>query len=327
MPLIVAALAGLGVLASTPLAGAGPTSSCTPHSSIGASSFDYAACGVPDLDQIRQVTATTTGLPGDGYSYCGPTATMDGLAYFASHGAPALRPGAKDWAAAANYDEMSSDIKDLGDLMGTTVSGGTTTGFFPGLDAWLRQTQPGVPLLPNQLVTSYLWVTDAGSELPADLPTMAAEGAAGDIVIPNVAFMTYETPPAPATGPKQWLVVGGHYLAMSSATSPSTIGVRDPANPIADHASQSPYAEEKYTLKPITSTFGYLDSSGNDVDFKATFLKVQSYFLDTSTTKNDLVGLADHARGARARRRPGRVLRLGRAPRGPRPRRRSGSRS
>ena len=290
MPLVVAALAGLGVLASTSLAGAGSASSCTPHNSIGTSSFDYVLCGLPDIDQVRQVTPTTAGLPGDGYSYCGPTATMDGLAYFASHGAPALRPGAKDWTAAANYEEMTADIKDLGDLMGTTVSGGTTDGYFPGLDAWLQQPEPGVPLLPSPLVTSYLWVTNSSSELPADLPTMAAEGAAGDVVIPNVAFMTYEKPPAPATGPKQWLTVGGHYLAMSSATSPSTMGVHDPANPIAEHASQSPYAEETYTLKPVTSTFGYLDASGNDVSFKGTFLQVKDYFLDTSTTKTFVWG-------------------------------------
>jgi hypothetical protein len=280
MPLMVAALAGLGVLASSSLAGSRSTAGCTPHNSIGASSFDYVLCGLPDIDQIREHTATTPGLPGDGYAYCVPTATMDALAYFASHGIPALRPGNKDWAAPANYNEMTTDINDLGNLMGTTAGGGTTDGAFAGLDAWLSQTQPGV--IPPALVASHLWVTtpDQSVYFP-DLQSMANAAAAGSVVIVNVAFMNYEKPPAPATGPKQWFNIGGHDLAMSSAKSPSTIGLHDPANPLADHASQSPYAEEKYALTPVTSTFGYLDDHGMDVNFSATLQRVDSYFIDS----------------------------------------------
>jgi hypothetical protein len=280
MPLLLAAVVGLGVLASGSAAHRAGVSSCTPHNSIGTSSFNYVICDLPDIDQVRQQTASTPGLPGDGYSYCVPTSTMDALAYFASHGVPALRPGSKDWTSPANYNEMSADIKALGDLMGTTPSGGTTDGYFAGLETWLSQTQPGV-IPPIGLVTSYLWVTAPDASFAPDLRAMATDAAAGDIVVPNVIFMRYEQPPTRVPAPKQWFMVGGHVVAMASAKSPSTIGLHDPANPLADHASQSPYAEEKYTLTQVTSRFGYLDDHGKDVSFQATLPRVDDYFIDS----------------------------------------------
>jgi hypothetical protein len=85
---------GFVILISEPVAGYG---ACTSDKSVTAPSFDYVLCGLPDLDQVREVTASTPGLPGDGYDYCAPTGTMDAFAYFAGHGAPALRPGKKNW--------------------------------------------------------------------------------------------------------------------------------------------------------------------------------------------------------------------------------------
>jgi hypothetical protein len=283
---LLVALSCLAVLAaSASAAHTGRGLGCVPEDTINGSTFDYVLCELPDLDQVRQQTATTPGLPGDGYNYCAPTATMDALAYFAGHGAPTLRPGDKDWTDPANYNEMSQDIHDLGDLMGTTASGGTTGGYFAGLDAWLGETQPGVSPPPIQMVAGYLWATSPGTSVYAPtLQQMADDGAAGNVVIPNIVFMQYETPPEPATGPKQWLTVGGHVVTMSSAHSPSTIGLHDPAEPIADHDYQSPYAEETYTVTPVTSTFGYIDGNGNDVNFTATLLRVDDYAL------NDLFG-------------------------------------
>jgi hypothetical protein len=281
--LLVAALASLALLAFVgPASGrSGGARSCIPQSTINGASFDYVICDLVDLDQVRQVTPTTVGLPGNGHNYCVPTATMDALAYFASHGVPSLRPGDKDWTDPANYNEMSTDIHDLGDLMGTTAAAGTGDGYFDGLDAWLAQFQPGVPLTPAQLLTSHLWATSPDTSVFAPtLQQMADDAIAGNIVIPNIAFMQYEKPPAPANGPKQWLDVGGHVITMSSAHSPSTMGLHDPALPWADHAYQSPYAEETYTVTPVTSTFGYIDSNGDDQSFTATMLRVDNYALD-----------------------------------------------
>jgi hypothetical protein len=255
--------------------------SCTPQSTINGSSFDYAICDLPDLDQVRQQTATTPGLPGNGHNYCAPTATMDAFAYFASHGVPTLRPGDKDWTDPANYNEMSKDIHALGNLMGTTAAAGTTDGYFDGIDAWLDQVQPGVPGGQIQLLTNHLWATSPGTSIFAPtLQQLADDAIAGSIVIPTIAFAQFEKPPAPATGPKQWLDVGGHVVTMSSAHSPSTIGLHDPALLWADHAYQSPYNEETYNLTPVTATFGYIDDNGDDQSFTATLLRIDNYALN-----------------------------------------------
>lgn len=284
MKILLGTVIVLALLALAPLSSARTDRSlpCSPESTINGTTFAYTLCDLPDLDQIRQQTATTPGLPGDGFSYCVPTATMDALAYIASHGATTLRPGDKDWTDPANYNEMTQDIHDLGDLMGTTPSGGTTDGYTPGLTAWLQQTQPGVSLTPIEIIAGHKWATSPGTSVFAPtLLQMADDGITGRIVTPNIVFMQYMDPPAPATGPKQWLTVGGHVIAMSSAHSPNLIGLHDPAVPFVDHAYQTTYAEETYTLTPVTSTFGYIDGSGDDVSFTATLLRVDDYALNS----------------------------------------------
>ena len=268
---------GLVILISEPVAAYG---ACTPSNSVTASSFDYVICGLPDLDQVREQTATTPGLPGDGYDYCAPTGTMDAFAYFAIHGVPALRPGKKDWRRSKNYNEMSADILSLGNLMGTTAASGTSgSGYFAGIASWLEEKQPGVTGYGEPLVASQMWVTSPGtSTFAPTLQQMAEDGAAGNVVIVDVMFAQYERPPPPATGPKQWFSVGGHVMGMSSAQSPNAIGLHDPATPLKDHAYQSRYTQQTYTVTPVTATFGYTDTTtGADVTYKATLLRVNNY--------------------------------------------------
>lgn len=248
---------------------------CTPADSVSGSTFDYSLCGLPDLDQVRKQTTTTPGLPGDGYSYCAPTATMDALAYFASHGIPALRPGDMDWTDPANYNAMSADIEALGGLMKTDLTGTAGANYDIGLGDWLAERQPGV------LVPSYLWVTEGTATFAPTLQQMATDGAAGNVVIVNIMFAKYERPPRPASGPKQWFQLGGHVMAMSSAKSPNVIGVHDPATPITDHDYQAPYTQQTYTLKAVSSTFGYVDTSGNDQHYTATLLRMNKYVNDS----------------------------------------------
>jgi hypothetical protein len=280
--LLAAVLGLLTAFSSTSAARLDRTVGCVGTGTITGPSFDYVICDVPDLDQIREQTATTPGLPGDGYNYCAPTATMNALAYLASHGAPALKPGDKDWSDPANYNEMSADIKGLGDLMGTTASAGTGDGYFNGLDQWLSEFQPGAPLTTRPFATSYMWASSNGtSTFAPNLQQMADDAIAGNIVIPNIIFMQYEKPSKPATGPEQWFDVGGHVVTMSSAKSPGTIGLHDPFLPSDDHADQSPYSEETYHVTPVASTFGYLDDTGKDVNFAATLLRIDDYPLDS----------------------------------------------
>ena len=187
--LLVVAVAGMpGAFASGPIAKSDPALTCTAQDSIGTSSFDYAVCGLPDIDQIRDITASTPGLPGNGWNYCAPTATMDGFAYFASQ-VPALRPGFKDWTDPANYNEMSADILALGNLMGTTAASGTPGNtYFTGVTTWLSERQPGVTGYGDPLVDTF-WVTDPDTS--TNTPTLrqiAEDGAEGNIVIPFIMF-------------------------------------------------------------------------------------------------------------------------------------------
>jgi len=260
---------------------------CTPESTIGGSSFDYAVCGLPDIDQNRRLwkpgeePPRDPGLPGEGDSFCAPTATMDAFAYFASHGIPALRPGNKDWEEPANYNVMTKDLLELGEAMGTTAEAGTTgSGLFSGIFKWSAMRQPGLLGYLGPVVT----VTTPGASVFAPtLQEMADAGAAGDIVIPNIQFLKYETPPAPLSGPPQWYIIGGHFVTLSSAISPDTAGFHDPATqqgetPIHPHHFQSKYQQDSYTLTPTTATFGYEDEeTKTDEHFDATLSRIDGY--------------------------------------------------
>jgi hypothetical protein len=264
---------------------------CTPEHTITASSFDYAVCGVPDIDQNHQrwkpgeKPPKDPGLPGEGDSFCAPTATMDAFAYFASHGMPWLRPGTGDWEEPANYNVMRNDLLKLGEAMGTTAEGGTTgTGTISGIYKWSAMRQPGVPGYLGSLVTV---ITPVAGVFAPTLQEMAEAGAAGDIVIPNIKFLKYETPPAPLSGPPQWYVIGGHFVTLSSALSPDTIGLHDPATqqgetPIHPHHFQSVYDQNSYTLTPVTATFGYENEEAKtDESFEATLLRIDDYQVDS----------------------------------------------
>jgi hypothetical protein len=267
---------------------AGPV--CVPEASVSGANFDYAICGLPDLDQHRlQDPPTYPGLPGGGGSYCAPTSAMDAFAYFASHGAPALRPGDEDWTETANYNTMTADILALGADMGTSATAGTTgAGFRNGVRKWLG----GQPL------TDSVWVTlgAEGTTAPT-LAQLAAVGASsGGVVILDLSFIRYETPPAPATGPEQWFVGGGHVVTMSSAQSPGTIGLHDPATPTARLTYQDPYTQETYTVTPVALTFGHLDTSAPDgySTTSGTYLQIDNYTLSASfNAKHNSVFVTD----------------------------------
>ncbi len=264
---------------------------CTPDSAISGSSFDYALCGLPDIDQNHQrwkpgeKPPKDPGLPGEGDDFCAPTATMDAFAYFASHGFPWLRPGNKDWEEAANYNVMRSDLLELGEAMGTTAAAGTTgSGFFSGIYKWLAMRQPGVPGYAFPLV----FVTTPGASVFAPtLQEMAEAAAAGDVVIPDIMFMKFEAPPAPLSGPPQWYIIGGHVVTLSSALSPHTVGFHDPATqqgetPIHPHHFQSVYNQNSYSLTPVTATFGYEnEETKTDESFEATLSRIDDYQVDS----------------------------------------------
>ena len=102
-------------------------------------SFLYEIEHMPDLDQRREPTPSSFGLPGNGSMYCAPTSGMNMIMYAANHGFPEMNPpGVGDWQSQTRYDDATSSIAALGMEMGTLATGGTTGGGLKaGLQAWL----------------------------------------------------------------------------------------------------------------------------------------------------------------------------------------------
>jgi hypothetical protein len=135
----------------------------------GPSAFDYKITNMPDFDQRRSPKVGTPGLPGGGNMYCVPSSTLNMLAYVAKHGYPAVPPGNLIWQLPLTYNTATAELDDLGDLMGTTVLGGTnaegafdgTTDYlgghtgiitvqtYYGLDNWSPQIQDAAGALPG----------------------------------------------------------------------------------------------------------------------------------------------------------------------------------
>ncbi|MDG2200538.1 MAG: hypothetical protein P8K80_05095 [Phycisphaerales bacterium] len=67
-----------------------------------------------DFDQRRETGKFVNGLPGDGRKHCGPSATANLLAWFATYHEPGLAPGAGDWQSDLYYDQATDFIEELG---------------------------------------------------------------------------------------------------------------------------------------------------------------------------------------------------------------------
>ncbi len=91
---------------------------------------------VPDFDQRRDGDPWVVGLPNGGRYYCGPTATMNTLAWVAAQGWFGISPGVGPWdqltnrnwgeTARVSYNFISDQLADLGvNFMSTNPDGGT----------------------------------------------------------------------------------------------------------------------------------------------------------------------------------------------------------
>ena len=98
----------------------------------GSNSFNYVLTGMADLDQRRD------NVPNNGNWYCVPTATLDLMAYIASHGFPQVAPGNHPWQSQSLYNTATGHEILLGVMMGTSATSGTgSSGTLAGTKAWL----------------------------------------------------------------------------------------------------------------------------------------------------------------------------------------------
>lgn len=135
--------------------------------------YHYRIVHMPDFDQKRGNGDGHSGLPGNGNTWCGPTATMNALAYIAQHGYPSVRPGVADWQSQSTYDDATQEIYELGTLMGTT---GTD---WSGMRLGLQDRLAGQPFT----ITVH---TASSDGIPPTHNNMAASAIDGSLVCYSV---------------------------------------------------------------------------------------------------------------------------------------------
>jgi hypothetical protein len=214
-------------------------------------SYDYRACDVPDLDQVRKTSGSTLGVTNNGVLYCVPTSTMDWLVHLAKLGFVS-KPDTKDWTKASNFSEMSSDIEELAGDMGTDPYAGTLppSKMLTGVDTWL--TNYGTPQVSGGagLVVEKLFVS--GGEYSVEPSIMALDAVGGALVVAGISFWD-------SGGTQQ----GGHYVALKEISGKNTandvtFGVRDPYTDSTKDAVQTAYATDDWTVSnTLTSGRGY----------------------------------------------------------------------
>lgn len=247
---ILLALFAKGILA-TPAASADVILSSFNHQT---GSFLYEIEHMPDLDQRRESTPSSFGLPGNGSMYCAPTSAMNMMMYVANHGFPEMNPpGAGDWQSQTRYDDATSRIAALGMEMGTHATNGTTgDGFKTGLQAWLE--------LYGKFTVHY---DQAGGNYSPTLDVIVKSAVIGGSLV--------------SFGHHRWENIGlvegarfvnaipsGHVVTLSVASRSSrasgstVVGVRDPANGDSNKTMQAPFANTFFNVEDhlLTHTDG-----------------------------------------------------------------------
>ena len=183
---------------------------------------------MPDIDQRRDE------LPNNGSMYCVPTATMNLMAYFATHGLSGLEPGIANWRADSLHGYMSFHLANLGTAMQTSSTGGTTgDDGHDGTVYWLSG-YPGYFTVTSQYST-HTWspqLSDAATQIILY----------GGYAVIGCGWYTGSTVVTRGGGHRMTLVSG------ASDWPDVECGVRDPAIADGDINKQSSYMTEQYVV-------------------------------------------------------------------------------
>lgn len=234
---------------------------CVPKSSITFSGLiliasQYRTCSPIDIHQTRSPYLGVGGLAAGGVDYCDPTAAMDWIVWLANAGYASGVPASTDWIDPANFNAMSGYLGQMGSLMGTIPTSGTSSdGVAAGLENWLSPYVGGrlglnVDGLPV-IVESYYPVKNFG----ANPNLMGADAASGDLVMVNVGYYHQSGNTLVRMGGHEVTYVQGVTSAFSSS---DTIHVMDPDDPSISSHFQLPYHEDEWVLKRGTGLFAGL---------------------------------------------------------------------
>lgn len=194
------------------------------------STYVYTISHVPDLDQKRAL------LPGTGFMYCVPTSALNWMAYFANHGAGWLAPGPGNWQSAALYNTMTTHIYNMGELMGTHETNGTSgAGGTNGIIAW-------VP--PSSFAVTHEYCNDSWCP---DFDYMSLHVFNGAYVMTGIGWYTEFK-----FDPDVIQRAGGHCLSLTYGARSGdemVIGWRDPASDEGLVFAQSPFTTEQYPIE------------------------------------------------------------------------------
>ncbi len=194
--------------------------------------------GMPDFDQQRAA------FPGDGGSYCVPTATANALAYISNHGFPAAFGGPKDWSRtdAAMYAYTTDRIQLLAALMATDPVSGTGGGTWNfAVTLYLAGHGQHNMVLFSNYVSGFVGV---------DPHKMSDMMRMGGIVMPSIGWYDHSG--------GIWNRTGGHLVTMwggfNLCSGDMLLLYCDPGN---DELllSQSPAAYSASELHPVASIF------------------------------------------------------------------------
>lgn len=246
------------------VAGAFNTLPAAPALATPLSTHTFSYADMPDIDQERitgfdSPGGTLTyhaGLPNGGKMYCAVTSAMDALAFIADHGGSIVSPGTHVWTAAGNYETMTAKLSEMGGLMSTSSTNGTTqTGFESGLTSW--NTRYGTAQHHFGLVSEFPGTGDDWQAPNLGIATLAE--AFGNPVIVRIGYYKAATVTIAGKPVSALQRTGGHMVAMTGFDN-TGLNFMDPDD-VGGSFTQSAYANRTQAVSPVTAVF--TDGSGN----------------------------------------------------------------
>jgi hypothetical protein len=241
--------------------------------------------GVPDFDQKRKEADGTPGLPNDGKMYCVPASATDWFAYIANHGLPEVLDGPRDWQSQDNYNFVTDQIAEVGELMGTDGEDGTNgLGQYLGTVSHLQTTTPGAFTVTQNTVVAGL------SPTPEMLYDALDNGGFVSMTLGRYKTNTFGN----------WERTGGHIVALhrvqNGCSDSPMLSWRNPSTKNSENMTQqAEFKSQDSEMEAVTGLWATLVPGISVQRMMWRFLEYaddeQQKFLDSFMTITPLVAL------------------------------------